>query len=311
MRQCYALFAAAALFVSPLLVESVLGQQPAAPAAGAPAAQQGGGQGRQGGGQAGQGEGRQGGGQGRQGGGGGGRGRGAGAPAAPAPRNAEGRVIFSSGDPKTPLLWTGSLGIRDTPLPRDQVPFQPWAKALFEDREKHELEPHARCKASGMTRQFLTPYGTEFVEFADLKRIYIFDVGGPHTFRTIYMDGRSHPKNLTPSYYGHSIGWWEGDTLVVDSVGFNESFWWDRRGLPHTEKLHFVERFTRTDAQNMRYEFTVEDTGAYTKPYSGTMNIRASTGTELFEYVCQQANYAHELMVGQAESVSRSTPTVP
>jgi hypothetical protein len=321
MRQCYALFAASALFVSPLLVESVLGQQPAAPAAGAPAAQQGGGQGGgrqagQGGAQAGQGEGRQGGGQAGQGGGqgrqgGGGRGRGAGAPAAPAPRNAEGRVIFGSGDPKTPLLWTANLGIRDTPLPRDQVPFQPWAKALFDDREKHELEPHARCKASGMTRQFLTPYGTEFVEFADLKRIFIFDVGGPHTFRTIYMDGRSHPKNLTPSYYGHSIGWWEGDTLVVDSVGFNESFWWDRRGLPHTEKLHFVERFTRTDAQNMRYEFTVEDTGAYTKPYSGTLNIRASTGTELFEYVCQQANYAHELMVGQAESVSRSTPTVP
>ena len=220
-------------------------------------------------------------------------------------------MIFSSGDPKTPLLWTANLGIRDTPLPRDQVPFQPWAKALFDDREKHELEPHARCKASGMTRQFLTPYGTEFVEMADLKRIYIFDVGGPHTFRTIYMDGRSHPKNLTPSYYGHSIGWWEGDTLVVDSVGFNESFWWDRRGLPHTEKLHFIERFTRTDAQNMRYEFTVDDPYAYTKPYSGTMNIRASTGTELFEYVCQQANYAHELMVGQAETVSRSTPTVP
>ena len=310
MRQCYALFAAAALFVSPLLVESVLGQQPPAPAGGAQAGQGGG---RQGGAQAGQGEGRQGGGQGRQGGGGGGRGggRGAGAPAAPAPRNTEGRVIFGSGDPKTPLLWTANLGIRDTPLPRDQVPFQPWAKALFDDREKHELEPHARCKASGMTRQFLTPYGTEFVEFTELKRIFIFDVGGPHTFRTIFMDGRSHPKTLTPSYYGHSIGWWEGDTLVVDSIGFNESFWWDRRGLPHTEKLHFVERFTRTDAQNMRYEFTVDDPGAYTKPYSGTLNIRASTGTELFEYVCQQANYAHELMVGQAESVSRSTPTVP
>ena len=293
--------------LSPLLVESVLGQQPApsgrAAARCAGPATRAAARVRQGG--------RQGGGQGRQGGGGGGRGRGAAAPAAPAPRNAAGRVIFSSGNPKEALLWTANLGIRDTPLPRDQVPFQPWAKALFDEREKHELEPHARCKASGMTRQFLTPYGTEFVEVAELQRIYIFDVGGPHTFRTIYMDGRSHPKNLTPSYYGHSIGWWEGDTLVVDSVGFNESFWWDRRGLPHTEQLHFIERFTRTDAQNMRYEFTVDDPGAYTKPYSGTLNIRASTGTELFEYICQQANYAHELMVGQAESVSRSTTTVP
>ena len=220
-------------------------------------------------------------------------------------------MIFSSGNPKEPLLWTANLGIRDTPLPRDQVPFQPWAKALFDDREKNELEPHARCKASGMTRQFLTPYGTEFVEVADQQCIFIIDVGGPHTFRTIYMDGRSHPKDLVPSYYGHSIGRWEGDTLVVDSVGFNESFWWDRRGLPTTEQLHFVERFTRIDARNMRYEFTVDDPGAYTKPFSGTMNIGASTGTELFEYICQQANYAHELMVGTAESVSRSTSTVP
>jgi hypothetical protein len=316
MRNGFALLVAGALFLSPMLVESLLGQagqgqgsQGQQPAAQGPT--RGGGQGAQGvvGGVAPAQDGRQGGG--RAGGGGRGGGRGPAAPAPPAPRNAAGRVIFSSGNPKEPLLWTANLGIRDTPLPRDQVPFQPWAKALFEEREKHELEPHARCKASGMTRQFLTPYGTEFVEATELKRIYIFDVGGPHTFRTIYMDGRSHPKNPTPSYYGHSIGWWEGDTLVVDTVGFNESFWWDRRGLPHTEQLHFFEKFTRIDSQNMRYEFTVDDPGAYTKPYSGTLNIRASTGTELFEYICQQANYAHELMVGEAKSVDRSITTVP
>jgi hypothetical protein len=268
MRNGFALLVAGALFVSPLLVKSLAGQaqgnqQPAAQQTAPPSVQVGVPQGRQGGDQ-----GRQGGAQGRQG--GGGRGRAAGAPPPPAPRNAAGRVIFSSGNPKEPLLWTANLGIRDTPLPRDQVPFQPWAKALFDDREKNELEPHARCKASGMTRQFLTPYGTEFVEVADQQRIFIFDVGGPHTFRTIYMDGRSHPKDLVPSYYGHSIGRWEGDTLVVDSVGFNESFWWDRRGLPTTEQLHFVERFTRIDARNMRYEFTVDDPGAYTKPFSGS-----------------------------------------
>ena len=68
-----------------------------------------------------------------------------------------------------------------------------------------------------------------------MQRVYIFDIGGPHTYRTIYMDGRTHPANLTPSYYGHSIGWWEGDTLVVDTIGFNENFWLDRRGLPHTD----------------------------------------------------------------------------
>ncbi len=306
MRYCFALVAAGALFLSPMLADTLAGQQQPAPAP--PSVQVGVPEGRQGGAR----QGGQGAGQGRQGGGGGGRGgRAAGPPPPPAPRNAAGRVILGSGNPKEPLLWTAQLGLQSPPTPADQIPFQPWAKALYDDRQKHELEPHARCKASGLTRQFLTPYGTEFVELPELQRLYIFDVGGPHTFRTIYMDGRSHPKNLTPSYYGHSIGWWDGDTLVVDSVGFNESFWWDRRGLPSTTQLHFVEKFTRTDAQNMRYEFTVDDPGAYTKPFSGTVPIRASTGTDLFEYVCQQANYAHELMVGNAETVSRSTTTVP
>jgi hypothetical protein len=294
MRQCVALLAGAALFVfvhgaDPLSAQQ--GQSGNQPEAQAPA-----GQGRQGGAQGG----RQGGGRGRQ----------AGPPPAPAPRNAEGRVLLT-GEKKGDLLWTANLGIRDIPVPAEKIPFQPWAKALWEAREKHELEPHARCKASAMLRQFLTPYGTEFVELPELKRIFIFDVGGPHTFRTIYMDGRSHPRNLAPSYYGHSIGWWEGDTLVVDSTGFNEGFWWDRRGLPHTEQLHFLERFTRLDAQNMRYEFTVNDPGAYTAPFGGTLNIRASNGTELFEYVCQQANYAHELMVGDQESVNRTTQIIP
>jgi len=310
MRHSLALLAAGALFLSPVLAESLLGQQPAAPATQQPAAQGGVQVGVPAGRQGGDAAGRQGGGGGGRGGGGGGRQ--AGPPPGPAPRNAAGRVIFGTAAPlKEKILWTGNLGLRSTPIPPEQIPFQPWAKALWEDREKHELEPHARCKASAMLRQFLTPYGTEIVELPEMQRIYIFDVGGPHTFRTIYMDGRSHPKNLTPTYYGHSIGWWEGDTLVVDSVGFNEGFWWDRRGVPHTEQLNFIERFTRTDANNIRYEFTVNDPGAYTKPWGGTIPVRASFGTELFEYVCQQANYAHELMVGTAEKVDRSTTIIP
>ena len=133
---------------------------------------------------------------------------------------------------------------------RKEIPFQPWARAVLADRRLNELEPHTRCKPSGVTRPFLTPYGVEFVELPELQRIYIFDIGGPHTYRTIYMDGRSHPINVAPNYYGHSIGWWEGDTLVVDTVGFNEGFWLDRRGSPHTEQLHTIERLTRTDRRH-------------------------------------------------------------
>ena len=144
-----------------------------------------------------------------------------------------------------------------------------------------------------------------------MQRVYIFDIGGPHTFRTIYMDGRSHPKNLIPTAYGHSIGWWEGDTLVSDSTGFNERFWLDRKGLPHTEALHTLERFTRTDFNTIRYEVTVDDPGAYTSTWTTSVIFRWEPGTELFEYVCQQANYAHELMVGGFNSVDRTTTTVP
>lgn len=191
------------------------------------------------------------------------------------------------------------------------VPYQPWTLALSEDRRLNELEPHTRCKPSGGPRQWLTPYGAEIVELPEMKVAYIFDIGGPHTFRTIYMDGRKHPENLTPSYYGHSIGWWEGDTFVVDSIGFNERFWIDRSQLPHTDRLHLIEKYTRTAYNQMKYELTVDDPGAYTAPFTATSNLRWEEGTELFEYVCQQDNYAHELMVGTGTSVDRTSPIVP
>jgi hypothetical protein len=186
-----------------------------------------------------------------------------------------------------------------------------WTLAVSDDRRRNELEPHTRCKPSGGPRQWLTPYGAEFIELPEQKVAYIFDIGGPHTYRTIYMDGRTHPTKLTPSFYGHSIGWWEGDTLVVDTIGFNEGFWIDRGQLPHTERLHLLEKYTRTSVGSMRYEVTIDDPGAYTKPFTGTSNLRWEDGTELFEYMCQQANQAYTLMVGEGTSVDRSTLIVP
>ena len=186
-----------------------------------------------------------------------------------------------------------------------------WTLGVSDDRRRNELEPHTRCKPSGGPRQWLTPYGAEFLELPEERVAYIFDIGGPHTYRTIYLDGRKHPEHLTPSYYGHSIGWWEGDTLVVDSVGFNEGFWLDRGQIPHTDKLHLIEKYTRTALDTMKYELTIDDPGAYTAPFTGTSNLRWENGTELFEYVCQQMNQAHELMVGAGTSVDRSTLIVP
>ena len=230
--------------------------------------------------------------------------------AGPAPRSATGKMLLDGANGGVGL-WTPSFGVTDPILEFPKVPFQPWAKAVYVARQADELEPHTRCHPSGVARQFLTPYGVEFVEMPELQRIYIFDEGGPHTFKIIYMDGRTHPKDLVPSYYGHSIGWWEGDTLVVDTIGFNERFWLDRRGLPSTDQMHTLERFTRTGLSAMKYEVTVDDPGAYTAPWTGWFYLNFTPDQELWEYVCQQANYAGDLMVGSFKSMDRTTTIVP
>ncbi len=241
-----------------------------------------------------------------------GRGRRGGGPARPAPRNQAGRVLLQGATPQEKGVWLPGPGITGPPIkPIDQLPIRPWARAVFADRQVNELEPHTRCKPSGVAREFQTPYGVEFVELTEQKKIIIFDIGGPHTFRTIYMDGRSHPSNGPRTAYGHSIGWWDGDTLVSDSTNFHEGFWLDRKGLPHTERLHTVERWTRKDSATMEYSLTVDDPGAYTEPWTTSVVLSWEPNTELFEYVCQQQNYAHELMVGEMKSVNRTTVVVP
>ena len=93
-----------------------------------------------------------------------------------------------------------------------------------------------------------------------------------------------------PTWYGHSIGHWEKDTLVIDTVGFNDKFWFDYLGHPHTEKLHTIERYTRTDLGNIRIEVTIEDPATYTKPFTTVGRARLMPGDELIEYICQENN---------------------
>lgn len=195
----------------------------------------------------------------------------------------------------------------------DAVMFRPWAKGLFDARQQHDLEPHARCKASGAIRQFLTPYGVEIVEIDELERLYIFDIGGPHTYREVFMDGRGHPADLIPTNYGHNIGWWEDDTLVIDSVGYNEDFWFERMGLPHTEAVHVTEYFHRTDPDTVEYRFVMDDPIAYMQPVEGRLTLLWREGIELFEYICQQSNYASELMVHpeDLQAIGRTSAIVP
>jgi hypothetical protein len=151
-------------------------------------------------------------------------------------------------------------------------------------------DPMARCVPPGGPRQFQTPPGFQFIEQRELGRILVLLGGGNRNWRIIYMDGRpqGQPADVVLTYYGHSVGRWEKDTLVVDSVGFNEKFWLTSGGLPHTEALHLVERFTRLDLDTMRYEVTLDDPRTYTRPWTGGWTFRWIPDQEIQEYFCEE-----------------------
>ena len=124
------------------------------------------------------------------------------------------------------------------------------------------------------------------------------------------MDARI-PRHVEPSAFGHSIGWWEGDTLVIDTIGIDESAWLERWALPHTDRLHTIERVTRPDLNTLKYELTVDDPGAYTAPWTSGYTLRWTPNLETFEYVCQQNNYGPQMMVGVEGGETRTSTVVP
>lgn len=231
-------------------------------------------------------------------------------PSAPTPRWPDGHPMLGAPPGQTGYwnVGTGSLTGRNgnnlsTNLDISEVPFQPWAKALYEARRATQSkdDPHVRCMAPGGPRQFHTPFGLLIYELPEARRVLILSGGGARTWRVIYTDGRPHPSGdlLNPSYLGHSVGHWEGDTLVADTIGFNEKFWMNRGGLPHTDALHLTERISRPDFNTLRYEATVDDPKAYTRPWSGGWTIAWLPDQDFEEYFCQDNNRDVFHMVGQ------------
>ncbi len=143
-------------------------------------------------------------------------------------------------------------------------------------------DPASKCLPMGVARLSTSPQ--KFVETP--AKIVILDEGDIHSFRIVYMNGRPHPAELTPSWYGDSIGRWDGDTLVVDTVGFNDRTWLDSVGHPHTEKLHIIERYSRPNANTLLREVTVEDPGAYAKPFTLEGSYKLLTGRDIRERYC-------------------------
>ena len=172
------------------------------------------------------------------------------------------------------------------------APFLPWAKAVYEYRQRTLLrdDPITRCLPPGGPRQFQMPNGFQFIEQKDLGRILVLLGGGDRNWRVIYTDGRKQgePDEVVRGYYGNSVGRWEGDTLVVDSIGFNEHFWLTAGGLPHTEALHLTERISRPDFNTLKYEVTVDDPRTYTRPWSGGWTVQWVPDQEIQEYFCEE-----------------------
>ncbi len=168
----------------------------------------------------------------------------------------------------------------------------PWAEKLYQESLANNSKdsPGAHCLTRGITAAgILFPY--ELVQ-TPARLVMIFEDDVP-SHRTVYLDGRGHPKEPNPSWMGHSIGHWEGDTLVVDTVGFNDMTWLDNNGHRHTEMLHVIERIRRPDMGHLEIEFTIEDPGAYSKPWIIKRVADLDPDDEIGEYVCIERDAPH------------------
>jgi hypothetical protein len=204
-------------------------------------------------------------------------------PSGPTPRTYDGKPDLSG------VWW-----IPDTVDP-GKPEFLPDAIAIQKQRLENNSKdsPQARCLPSAALRN--GPLW-EFVQSKDFL-VYISDDESPG-FHQIYLDGRSHPADPNPAWYGHSIGRWDGNTLVVDRVGFDPRVWLDVESHPHSDKLHIIERYHRPDLGHMEIEITVEDPGVLAKPWT-QKRVADLAHEEIFEYICQENNRDVQHMVGK------------
>jgi len=218
-----------------------------------------------------------------------------GAPPAPARGEAAGRGTRGAGGQIGGGEGAGGGGQRGGAATEPWVPFQPWAAAVYNynSLNNSKYDPEGYCLPPGGPRLYATPYPMEIIQQPELKRIVIIFEGGTHVWREIHMDGRPHAKSEAikgQTWLGDSVGHWEGDTLVVDVVGFNEGTWLDYYGHPHTDQMHIVEKYARPNKGTLHYEATIDDPGAYTKPWTVAWDIPWNATGELQEYICQENN---------------------
>jgi hypothetical protein len=223
------------------------------------------------------------------------------------PRKADGKPNLTAPAPRGPDGKLDLTGIWNGPVPDtdfNPANAQPWINDLVRQRQQqyHRTRPSYQC----------LPSGPEADRSGGWKRILqtpaaIAILNDDLTYRVIFMDGRELEANAAPSWMGYSVGRWEGDTLVVDSNGFNDKTWLSRYGQAHTEALRVRERYRRSDFGHLQVDVTFTDPGAYAKPWGFTTKLELAADTEMLESVCERTS---DQWAGPSDSLT-SAVTVP
>ena len=181
-----------------------------------------------------------------------------------------------------------ALGREPAPAPMP-APYTPEAEARRQEyvARRGIDDPMGRCLLTGVPRIKFRPLPFEIVQLPD-RMIILYEIH--HAFRIIPTDGRPHPDDLEPSYLGDSTARWEGDTLVVDVVGFNDKTWLTGVGTVHSESLRVTERYTRDTHDTIRYEATMVDPEVLTKPWTVYETFRLRPNERIREYECIESN---------------------
>jgi len=192
-------------------------------------------------------------------------------------------------------VWNAMRGNYDNAsFSKGNPPMTPWGQEQF-DKAKPSQGPRGvtlaetddmvyKCSPPGLPYIYLQLFPLQIVQTpSEVIELFEYD----HTVRHIFLDRTQHPADVTPTYYGDSIGHWEGDTLVVDTVGLNGKMWLDRVGHPDSDQMHIGERIHRVDDKTLQVDFTFDDPKSYPKPWTATMQFRLQTTWRIMEDVCE------------------------
>jgi hypothetical protein len=198
-------------------------------------------------------------------------------------------------------VWNASSGLYQfAAFTKDEPPMTPWGNERYAAARPSQ-GPHGvkleetndrvyKCQPPGMPYIYIQLFPMQIIQTpAEVIEVFEYD----HIVRHIYIDGRKHPANLKPSYNGHSIGHWEGDTLVVDTIGLNGKNWLDRVGHPESTRMHILERIHRVDQKTLQVDLTYDDPDSYTKPWSAQIRFTLHPDWDILEHICED-NLAFE-----------------